>query len=51
MKVDEGIMWVKCFSQDFILLSSLFAEVMSKAASKENLCVIMDVAPDLKYAA
>ena len=24
---------------------------MSKAASEENLCVIMDIAPDLKHAA
>ena len=48
MKIDEGIMRVKLFSQDLILLSPLFAEIVSKTASEEYLGVIMDVASNLK---
>ena len=44
-----GIVDVQFHGIEFILLSSLVGKVMSKTASKNYLCVIVDIAANLKY--
>ena len=44
---DEGVVVVELLGHQLVLLGSLVLSVVIKAASKPDLGVVMDVAPDL----